>query len=116
MHVVVNERLLFCSHDKRENNSIFNREFAVLLIHDLQIHFKVYVGQCEDPNVPRNGSVHSNHGKNGTFQFGAIVQFVCNVGFILVGSPSIQCVLGNSSNESVWNASTPICQGRPILT
>ena len=61
-----------------------------------------------------NGSVVSNHDKNATFNFGAIVQFACNVGFILVGSPSIQCVLGNTSNESVWNASTPLCQGRVI--
>ena len=57
-----------------------------------------------------NGSVMSTHDKNGTYDFGAIVQYTCDVGFTLTGSPSIECVVGNSSEEFVWTDPAPSCQ------
>ena len=58
-----------------------------------------------------NGSMVGNHEEIGTFELGTIVEYTCDVGFILAGSPSIECVVGHSTEESVWNASIPICQG-----
>ena len=72
----------------------------------------VNIGQCKDPGIPMDGSVVGNHNKEETFEFGAVVRYTCDAGFFLIGSPSIQCVVGSSPEESVWNASTPFCQGR----
>ena len=79
-------------------------------------YVSVNVGHCNDPGIPMNGSVInlSDSERNVTFDFGAIVKYTCNVGFILTGSPSIQCVVGNSPGESVWNASIPVCEGRHL--
>ncbi|XP_072016829.1 uncharacterized protein [Amphiura filiformis] len=73
--------------------------------------YDVTLGVCEDPGVPNNGSVRNNVTR--TFQFGSIVSFICDTGFILVGSPSIQCILGTMPNETKWNSPIPICEAIP---
>ncbi|XP_072017570.1 uncharacterized protein [Amphiura filiformis] len=70
--------------------------------------YDVTLGVCDDPGVPYNGSVSNDVTR--TFQFGSIVSFICDTGFILVGSPSIQCILGTKPNETTWNSPVPICK------
>ncbi|XP_072022780.1 uncharacterized protein [Amphiura filiformis] len=75
--------------------------------------YDVTLGVCDDPGVPNNGSVSVRNNVSRTFQFGSIVTFICDTGFVLVGSPSIQCVLGTIPNETKWNSPVPICEEIP---
>ncbi|XP_045392075.1 complement receptor type 1 isoform X2 [Lemur catta] len=59
---------------------------------------------CGAPPEPFNGMVHINTDT----QFGSIVNYSCNEGYRLIGSPSTVCVL--SGNNVTWDKEAPICE------
>ncbi|XP_053464040.1 complement receptor type 1 isoform X2 [Nycticebus coucang] len=59
---------------------------------------------CGTPPEPFNGMVHINTDT----QFGAIVNYSCNEGYRLIGSPSTVCIL--SGNNVTWDKEAPICE------
>ncbi|XP_072035413.1 uncharacterized protein [Amphiura filiformis] len=71
--------------------------------------YNVTLGYCSDPQVFSNGLITQDT----SYEFGSVVRFACEPGFSLIGSPSIQCVLGNMPNQLVWNTTTPVCEEIP---
>uniref|UniRef100_H0XZP6 Complement receptor type 2 n=1 Tax=Otolemur garnettii TaxID=30611 RepID=H0XZP6_OTOGA len=59
---------------------------------------------CGTPPEPFNGMVQINTDT----QFGSIVNYSCNEGYRLIGSPSTVCVL--SGNNVTWDKEAPICE------
>ena len=60
-----------------------------------------FLAQCQKITDPLNGRKYGTR-----FSHGAIASFECNVGYELVGSRSLSCVVGK------WNASVPVCNGK----
>ncbi|XP_072017639.1 uncharacterized protein [Amphiura filiformis] len=93
------------------HNEICGGSSSWLSIYDVRIGF------CNDPGFPENGRRALNDiPERRMFAFGSLVTYECFLGFILVGSPTIQCVIGHYSNQSVWNASIPVCMEIPSTT
>nr|XP_017203309.1 complement receptor type 1 [Oryctolagus cuniculus] len=59
---------------------------------------------CGTPPEPFNGMVHINTDT----QFGSIINYSCNEGYRLVGSPTAACLLLGSS--VAWDKEAPICE------
>ena len=110
------ERYCLAKNKTKQTDIIFSCFNQLKNLSGLKLNIAVDVGQCKHPGIPTNGSVISNHDKNKTFEFGAIVQYTCDTGFYLLGSPLIQCVVGFSPDKSIWNASTPVCKGRLYIS
>ncbi|XP_072163975.1 uncharacterized protein [Diadema setosum] len=74
-----------------------------------QIHclFNLSVGFCDHPGPVSNGYWDSN-----ITSFGSEITLTCDLGFILIGNPTLQCVglPGWSTYFPVWNASVPSCR------
>ena len=68
------------------------------------------MGSCVNPGEPENGFAIQPP----DYYFGSIVTFTCGENFTLVGSHSIQCVVGSTHNVVKWNATVPTCQGENI--
>ncbi|NWY49346.1 CR1L protein, partial [Chionis minor] len=62
---------------------------------------------CTNPGEPDNGRLVLT----GKFSFGSAVNFTCNTGYRLVGSPQIQCVIKNG--VVTWDRDIPICEPIP---
>ena len=61
--------------------------------------------KCNPPNEPVNGRVYPEMAE---YDSGAIVQYTCNKGFTLIGSPNATC---NSAGRWMPNL-TPTCEGK----
>ncbi|XP_074178083.1 complement receptor type 1 isoform X9 [Rhinolophus sinicus] len=59
---------------------------------------------CGTPPEPFNGAVHINTDT----QFGSRVNYSCNEGYRLIGSPSAACFL--LGNNVAWDKEAPICE------
>ncbi|KAI5939651.1 Complement receptor type 1 [Manis javanica] len=59
---------------------------------------------CGTPLEPFNGMVHINTDT----QFGSTVNYSCNEGYRLIGSPTAACLL--SGNNVTWDKELPICE------
>ncbi|KAI5168883.1 Complement Receptor Type 1 [Manis pentadactyla] len=59
---------------------------------------------CGTPLEPFNGMVHINTDT----QFGSTVNYSCNEGYRLIGSPTAACLL--SGNNVTWDKEVPICE------
>uniref|UniRef100_G1QKA7 Complement C3b/C4b receptor 1 (Knops blood group) n=1 Tax=Nomascus leucogenys TaxID=61853 RepID=G1QKA7_NOMLE len=59
---------------------------------------------CGTPPEPFNGMAHINTDT----QFGSTVNYSCNEGFRLIGSPSTTCLV--SGNNVTWDKEAPICE------
>ncbi|NXT83470.1 CR1L protein, partial [Zapornia atra] len=64
---------------------------------------------CTYPGEPANGRLNLA----GKFTFGSSVNFTCDTGYRLVGSPEIQCVFKNGA--VTWDKEVPICEPIPCL-
>lgn len=78
----------------------------------LNVSIAVSLGSCVNPGEPENGSVMQLM-QPPDYYFGSILTFSCDENFTLVGSPSIQCVVGSAPTDVMWNDSVPTCQGKP---
>ncbi|NXK25126.1 CR2 protein, partial [Arenaria interpres] len=63
--------------------------------------------ECPYPGEPDNGRLVLAE----KFFFGSTVNFTCNIGFRLVGSSHIQCVIRNGA--VTWDRDIPICESIP---
>uniref|UniRef100_A0A8C6JJ95 Uncharacterized protein n=1 Tax=Melopsittacus undulatus TaxID=13146 RepID=A0A8C6JJ95_MELUD len=63
--------------------------------------------QCIYPGEPDNGRLVLSE----KFSFGSAVNFTCNTGYRLVGSPQIWCVVKNGA--VMWDRDIPICEAIP---
>ncbi|XP_072037170.1 uncharacterized protein [Amphiura filiformis] len=59
---------------------------------------------CKHPSLP-NGVIAGDD-----FSFGNWVIFTCDSNFELIGDSALQCVLGDTSNESSWSGDIPFCR------
>nr|XP_010339349.2 complement receptor type 1 [Saimiri boliviensis boliviensis] len=59
---------------------------------------------CGTPPKPFNGMVHVNTDT----QVGSTINYSCNEGFRLIGSPSTTCLI--SGNNVAWDKEAPICE------
>ncbi|NXG69743.1 CR1L protein, partial [Baryphthengus martii] len=64
---------------------------------------------CNYPGEPENGRLIPE----GTLHFGSAVNFTCNPGYRLVGSPQIHCVVINGF--VTWDRDIPFCEAIPCL-
>ncbi|XP_057583190.1 complement receptor type 1 [Hippopotamus amphibius kiboko] len=67
----------------------------------------IFIGMrksCGKPPEPFNGMVHINTDT----QFGSTVNYYCNEGYQLIGSPSATCLL--SGIDVTWDKEAPICK------
>ncbi|XP_068015714.1 C4b-binding protein alpha chain-like isoform X1 [Melanerpes formicivorus] len=64
---------------------------------------------CSYPGDPDNGRLILA----GKFYFGSAVNFTCNTGYRLVGSPQIHCVLADGT--VTWDRDIPFCEAIPCL-
>ncbi|XP_009995812.1 PREDICTED: membrane cofactor protein-like, partial [Chaetura pelagica] len=64
---------------------------------------------CSHPGQPDNGRLDLQ--EMVTFAFGSTVNFTCNLGYRLVGSSQIQCVIKNDA--VTWNRDIPLCEAIP---
>ncbi|NXN15316.1 CR2 protein, partial [Indicator maculatus] len=64
---------------------------------------------CSYPGEPDNGRLVLA----GKFYFGSAVNFTCNTGYRLVGSPQIHCVIVNGM--VAWDRDIPFCEAIPCL-
>ena len=71
---------------------------------------QVTLGYCPDPGTPANGGRLSKG--IDVFKYASNVTFYCDDGFVLVGTKTLTCVLGNSPQEVRWSAPLPQCAGR----
>uniref|UniRef100_I3NHR2 Complement component receptor 1-like protein n=1 Tax=Ictidomys tridecemlineatus TaxID=43179 RepID=I3NHR2_ICTTR len=62
---------------------------------------------CKNPSDPLNGMVHVESDT----QFGSRITYTCNTGYRLIGAPSAQCVI--SDTTVVWDEEAPICERIP---
>ncbi|XP_075688378.1 E-selectin-like [Rhinoderma darwinii] len=60
--------------------------------------------QCEDPEQPENGSMISSSSEE-VSPYNSTCHFICDEGFTMVGSPSIQC-----SATGQWTEDPPKCE------
>ena len=63
------------------------------------------LGLCDDP-TPTNGNTVETD-----FSFGKWVTLTCDENFQLIGESQLQCVLGETQNDSKWSSQPPVCYG-----
>ncbi|XP_074165140.1 complement receptor type 2 isoform X2 [Sminthopsis crassicaudata] len=58
---------------------------------------------CRTPAEPLNGKVQMIN-----LQFGSIIQYSCDDGYLLIGHSSNQCII--SENTAIWEYEAPLCE------
>ena len=80
-----------------------NGSYTKIIIHYNVVRCRIF----PSPMAENNRSFKWPESKYGTrFSHGAIASFECDVGYELVGSRSLLCLLGK------WNAPVPVCNGK----
>ena len=70
-------------------------------------YYKLFIGvTCGLLTVPTDGNVK----ENGSL-IGAVAEFTCNAGYVLIGASSIIC-----KRDGNWSSATPICQSKVLST
>ncbi|XP_054377494.1 complement receptor type 1 isoform X7 [Pongo abelii] len=85
----------------------FGKMFSISCLENLVwsgVEDKCRRKSCGPPPEPFNGMVHINTDT----QFGSTVNYSCNEGFRLIGSPSTTCLV--SGNNVTWDKKAPICE------
>lgn len=74
-------------------------------MHSFVVHNNQCFVDCNEPDEIQNGKVNLTKGRT---TYGAIVVYICDDEYVILGSSSRKCDL--TGNTAAWSPESPVCK------